>query len=167
MGPSKYSSHRLRSEAGLSTHSLISTDRRISPKRSPLRAMHHDPTSLRSSWVEESGKTTLMVGLFAELRRRGYAVSVVKHAHASFEIDHVGRDSFKMREAGAHEVALSSPRRFAVMRELGDAPEMPFEEILGYAGSCDLVLIEGYKSEAFQRLRYAGRALHLKSRFTE
>ena len=77
---------------------------------------------------KNSGKTTLMVGLIAELARRGYEVCVIKHAHASFEIDHEGRDSFKMRAAGARQVALSSPRRFALMRELGGAPELSFEE---------------------------------------
>jgi molybdopterin-guanine dinucleotide biosynthesis protein B len=101
---------------------------------------------------KNSGKTTLMVGLIGELARRGYAVSVIKHAHAKFEIDHEGRDSFKMREAGACQVALSSPRRFAVMRELGGAPEMSFAEILAYAGPCDLVLVEGFKREAFPKI---------------
>jgi molybdopterin-guanine dinucleotide biosynthesis protein B len=101
---------------------------------------------------KNSGKTTLMVGLIRELSRRGFAVSVVKHAHAKFEIDHEGRDSFKMREAGASQVALSSPRRFALMRELGDAPEMSFADILAYAGKCDLVLVEGYKREAFPKI---------------
>jgi molybdopterin-guanine dinucleotide biosynthesis protein B len=101
---------------------------------------------------KNSGKTTLMVGLIGELARRGYAVSVIKHAHASFEIDHQGRDSFKMREAGACQVALSSPRRFAVMRELGGAPEMSFAEIVAYAGPCDLVLVEGFKREAFPKI---------------
>jgi molybdopterin-guanine dinucleotide biosynthesis protein B len=101
---------------------------------------------------KNSGKTTLMVGLVSELTRRHYAVSVIKHAHASFEIDHPGRDSFKLREAGAHQVALSSPRRFALMRELRDAPEMPFEEVLDYAGPADLVLIEGYKRAAFPKI---------------
>ena len=101
---------------------------------------------------KNSGKTTLMVGLIGELARRGYAVSVIKHAHASFEIDHPGRNSFKMREAGACQVALSSPRRFAVMRELGGAPEMSFAEIVAYAGPCDLVLVEGFKREAFPKI---------------
>ena len=101
---------------------------------------------------KNSGKTTLMVGLVSELTRRRYAVSVIKHAHASFEIDHAGRDSFKLREAGAQQVVLSSPRRFALMRELRDAPEMPFEDVLDYAGPADLVLIEGYKREAFPKI---------------
>jgi molybdopterin-guanine dinucleotide biosynthesis protein B len=101
---------------------------------------------------KNSGKTTLMVGLVRELTRRGYAVSVIKHAHARFEIDHEGRDSYKMRAAGACQVALSSPRRFALMRELNDAPEMSFADILGFAGPSDLVLVEGYKREAFPKI---------------
>ena len=101
---------------------------------------------------KNSGKTTLMVGLVGELTSRGFAVSVVKHAHASFEIDHEGRDSFKMREAGACQVALSSPRRFALMRELNHGPEMSFADILEFAGPCDLLLVEGYKREAFPKI---------------
>ena len=101
---------------------------------------------------KNSGKTTLMVGLVGELTKRGLAVSVIKHAHAKFEIDHEGRDSFRMREAGACQVTLSSLRRFALMRELGDAPEMSFADILAYAGKCDLVLVEGYKCENFPKI---------------
>ncbi len=101
---------------------------------------------------KNSGKTTLMVALISELKRRGYDVSVIKHAHANFEIDHQGRDSFKMREAGACQVTLSSPRRFALVRELGDTPELSFEEIVAYAGPCDLILVEGFKRETFPKI---------------
>jgi molybdopterin-guanine dinucleotide biosynthesis protein B len=101
---------------------------------------------------KNSGKTTLMANLIRELTCRGFVVSVIKHAHAKFEIDHPGRDSFEMREAGARQVILSSPRRFALMRELGDASEMTFEELLSYAGPCDVVLVEGYKREAYPKL---------------
>ena len=101
---------------------------------------------------KNSGKTTLMTNIIRELTDRGFDVSVIKHAHAKFEIDHPGRDSFKMREAGARQVTLSSPRRFAVMRELGDAPEMTFDELLPYAGPCDLVLVEGYKRDAYPKI---------------
>ena len=81
-----------------------------------------------------------MVGLLAELARRGYAVSVIKHAHASFEIDHEGRDSFKMRAAGARQVALSSPRRFALMRELGWYARILRRRFSPMPAHCDLVL---------------------------
>lgn len=101
---------------------------------------------------KNSGKTTLTTNLIREFTHRGFAVSVIKHAHAKFEIDHQGRDSFKMREAGARQVMLSSPRRFALMRELGEAPEMTFEELVPYAGECDLVFVEGYKRESFPKI---------------
>ena len=101
---------------------------------------------------KNSGKTTLMTSMISELTGRGFDVSVIKHAHVKFDVDHPGRDSFKMREAGARQVMLSSPRRFAVMRELGEAPEMTFDELLPYAGSCDLVLVEGYKRDAYPKI---------------
>ena len=101
---------------------------------------------------KNSGKTTLMVALISEFKRRGHDVAVIKHAHANFEIDHRGRNSFKMREAGACQVILSSPRRFALMRELGDTPELSFDEIIAYAGPCDLILVEGFKREALPKI---------------
>jgi molybdopterin-guanine dinucleotide biosynthesis protein B len=99
---------------------------------------------------KNSGKTTLTARLIGELTARGYAVSVIKHAHESFDIDHEGRDSFKLRQAGARQVALASPKRFALMREL-DA-EMGFAEVLAQAGPCDLVLVEGFKREPFPKI---------------
>jgi molybdopterin-guanine dinucleotide biosynthesis protein B len=101
---------------------------------------------------KNSGKTTLMANLVRELSARRFAVSVIKHAHERFGIDHPGRDSFKLREAGAHQIALSSPRRFALMRELRDEPELPFAEIHRYVGPCDLVLVEGFKREVFPKI---------------
>jgi molybdopterin-guanine dinucleotide biosynthesis protein B len=110
---------------------------------------------------KNSGKTTLTARLIAELSRRGYAVSAIKHAHESFDIDQPGRDSYKLREAGARRVVLSSPKRWALTHELRDDPEMPFEQILSAAGPCDLVLVEGYKSESFPKIeirRTSGRS---------
>jgi molybdopterin-guanine dinucleotide biosynthesis protein B len=101
---------------------------------------------------KNSGKTTLMAGLVAELSGRGLAVSVIKHAHERFDIDHPGRDSFKLREAGAVQIALSSPRRFALMRELRNEPELAFEDVRRYIGPCDLVLVEGFKREDFPKI---------------
>ncbi len=101
---------------------------------------------------KNSGKTTLMANLVMELSDRGFAVSVIKHAHERFDIDHPGRDSFKLREAGAAQIALSSPRRFALMRELRNEPELAFAEICRYMGPCDLVLVEGFKREDFSKI---------------
>ena len=94
---------------------------------------------------KNSGKTTLMEKLVEEFTARGYSVSAIKHAHHSFDIDHPGRDSDKFREAGARQVALVSPKRWALMHELRDEEKPDFDEILSHIGPCDLVLVEGYK----------------------
>jgi molybdopterin-guanine dinucleotide biosynthesis protein B len=98
---------------------------------------------------KNAGKTTLVVRLVAELTRRGYRISTVKHAHHSFDIDHEGRDSYRHREAGAKEVAVVSRYRWALMHELdGTASDEPtLEEILDRLAPCDLVLVEGYKRD--------------------
>ena len=63
---------------------------------------------------KNSGKTTLTEKLVAELTRRGWKVSTVKHAHHAFDVDKQGADSFRHRQAGASEVAVVSGRRWAV-----------------------------------------------------
>lgn len=101
---------------------------------------------------KNSGKTTLMARLLEEFSRRGFVVSAIKHAHHSFDIDHPGRDSYKFREAGARQVALISPRRWALMHEYRDEEEPDFEEIRSHIGPCDLVLVEGYKGGPFPKI---------------
>lgn len=92
------------------------------------------------------GKTGLMERLVAEVCARGLSVSTLKHAHHSTDVDQPGRDSYRHRQAGAHEVLLASPHRWALMHELRDAPEPPLEELLTKLSPVDLVLIEGYKT---------------------
>ncbi len=94
---------------------------------------------------KDTGKTTLTERLVAEFIRRGVRVSTVKHAHHDTDIDHEGRDSHRHRTAGATEVLVSSPHRWALMHELRDATEPPLEDLLARLSPVDLVLIEGYK----------------------
>ena len=101
---------------------------------------------------KNSGKTGLAVRLVSELVARGYRVSTIKHAHHDFDIDKVGADSYRHRQAGAHEVTIVSGTRFAIMHELRGAPEPSFEEILARIAPCDLVLIEGYKREPIPKI---------------
>ena len=96
---------------------------------------------------KNSGKTTLMERLVTEITGRGLSVSTVKHAHHATEIDHEGRDSFRHRQAGAREVLVASPVRWALMHELRGAGEPPLTELLMKLSPVDLVLIEGYKRE--------------------
>ena len=101
---------------------------------------------------KNSGKTGLAVRLVTELTHRGFRVSTIKHAHHDFDIDKVGADSYRHRQAGAHEVALVSGTRYAIMHELRGAPEPSLEEILSRLAPCDIVLIEGYKREPVPKI---------------
>jgi molybdopterin-guanine dinucleotide biosynthesis protein B len=101
---------------------------------------------------KNSGKTTLTERLVAELTRRGWRVSTVKHAHHGFDIDREGADSFRHRQAGAMEVAIVSGRRWALMHELRDEEEPALADILARLAPCDIVLIEGYKREAHRKI---------------
>jgi molybdopterin-guanine dinucleotide biosynthesis protein B len=93
-----------------------------------------------------SGKTTLVERLIPELRLRGQRVSVVKHAHHKFDIDHPGKDTWRHREAGAFEVVVASDRRLALMREFEQPGELTVHHLLAelYDG-VDWVLVEGFK----------------------
>ncbi|KXG86725.1 molybdopterin-guanine dinucleotide biosynthesis protein B [Agrobacterium bohemicum] len=104
-----------------------------------------------SGW-KNSGKTGLAVRIVTELTARGYRVSTIKHAHHDFDIDKVGADSWRHRNAGAHEVTIVSGTRFAIMHELRGASEPSFEDILARIAPCDLVLIEGYKYEPVPKI---------------
>ncbi|SNS26898.1 molybdopterin-guanine dinucleotide biosynthesis protein B [Tropicimonas sediminicola] len=97
-----------------------------------------------SGW-KNAGKTGLMERLVAEIAARGHSVSTVKHAHHDTDVDQPGRDSFRHREAGAREVLLASPNRWALMHELRGAAEPALDELLARMSPVDLVLIEGYK----------------------
>ncbi len=99
-----------------------------------------------------SGKTTLIERLLPALAARGWKVSVVKHAHEKFDIDKPGKDSYRFREAGSHEVLISSPARWALMREHRGGDEPALSELLSHLSDCDLVLVEGYKREAMPKI---------------
>jgi molybdopterin-guanine dinucleotide biosynthesis adapter protein len=101
---------------------------------------------------KNAGKTTLVEKLVRHLTAKGFRVSTVKHAHHDFDIDHEGRDSFRHRKAGATEVAIVSQQRFAIMHELrGDEPPS-LDEILAKLSPCDLVIVEGYKRDAHDKI---------------
>lgn len=111
---------------------------------------------------KNSGKTTLTEKLVAELVRRGWRVSTVKHAHHDFDIDKPGADSFRHRQAGATEVAIVSGNRWALMHELRGENEPPLEGILSRLAPCDIVLVEGYKRESHHKIET--RRLEAKDR---
>ena len=101
---------------------------------------------------KNTGKTGLVERLVTEITARGYSVSTLKHAHHATDVDHPGRDSYRHREAGAQEVIVSSPNRWAVMHELRGADEPSLDELLSKLAPVDLVLIEGFKGAAHPKI---------------
>ncbi len=101
---------------------------------------------------KNSGKTTLAVKLVAALARRGFRVASIKHAHHDADVDHEGTDSFRLRAAGAVEVALVTARRWAIMHELGDDAEPTLGETLTRLSPADIVIVEGYKREPLPKI---------------
>ncbi|MFO0292105.1 MAG: molybdopterin-guanine dinucleotide biosynthesis protein B [Rhodospirillales bacterium] len=99
-----------------------------------------------------SGKTTLMIRLIPALVARGLSVSTIKHAHSGFDVDQPGKDSYAHRAAGAREVLVSSAARFALMHELRGAPEPSVEDLVARMSPVDLLLIEGFKHHAHDKL---------------
>ena len=93
-----------------------------------------------------------MERLVTEFVARGLRVSTVKHAHHSFDVDHIGKDSHRHREAGASEVLLASRNRFALMHELRDEDEPTLQTLLSKLAPVDLVLVEGYKRDRHPKI---------------
>jgi molybdopterin-guanine dinucleotide biosynthesis protein B len=93
-----------------------------------------------------SGKTTLIERLVPLFRARGLKVSAIKNAHHGFDMDRPGKDSFRYREAGADQVLIATGRRWALLTETPGGPAS-LDELLAQLAPCDLVIIEGFKSE--------------------
>ncbi|MBX9589720.1 MAG: molybdopterin-guanine dinucleotide biosynthesis protein B [Hyphomonadaceae bacterium] len=101
---------------------------------------------------KKSGKTTLVTRLIAEFTQRGLRVATVKHAHHDFQIDEQETDSARHRRAGAGQVAIVSAKRWALINELGSAPEPPLEEVVSWLDPCDLIIVEGYKAAPIPKI---------------
>ena len=100
-----------------------------------------------------SGKTTLVEQLIPEMRLRGLRVSVVKHAHHSFDVDHPGKDTYRHREAGAFEVVAASDKRLMLVREFEQPAVLSVHHLLAelYQG-VDWVLVEGFKESDLPKI---------------
>jgi len=99
-----------------------------------------------------AGKTTLLARVIPHLLDQGLRVSVIKHAHHSFDVDTPGKDSWVHRQSGSTEVLVSSGKRWALMHELRGASEPRLPELLGKMSRVDLVIVEGFKSEPHRKI---------------
>jgi molybdopterin-guanine dinucleotide biosynthesis protein B len=92
----------------------------------------------------ESGKTTLIERLIPELKRRGYRVGIVKHAHHGFDMDRKGKDSYRHRQAGANTVMIASPGQIAMIKQV---PRASLDDLIPFFEDMDLLITEGFKSD--------------------
>src|SRR3984885_7701226 len=99
-----------------------------------------------------AGKTTLLTRLIPYFVAENLRVSVIKHAHHSFDVDVPGKDSWAHRQSGAEEVLVSSAARWALMHELRGASEPRLPELLAKMSPVDLVVVEGFKSEPHRKI---------------
>ena len=98
-----------------------------------------------------SGKTTLMEGLIPELSRRGYRIATIKHhSHAGFEVDQMGKDSWRHAQAGSVHVIIAAPDKIASYRPL--QAELTLDEIVLEVQEADLILVEGYRQAGYPSL---------------
>ena len=100
-----------------------------------------------------TGKTTLLEKLIAELKKRGYRVGAVKHDAHSFSIDHEGKDSWRLTQAGADTMLITSPEKIAMVKRNPLNQELELSETLAsYTVDLDIVLTEGFKRSAMPKI---------------
>ena len=117
-----------------------------------------------------TGKTTLISNLIPILNERGYKVGLIKYSHHDFETDQPGKDSYRLRKAGASPVVLVSKHRRAVITELSAGKPTLDEQLHCFENAAiDLILVEGFKHEVFPKIELhrkelGNRLMHLRDK---
>ena len=114
----------------------------------------NSPPILGFAAFSGTGKTSLLTQLIPLLKQRGLRLGVIKHSHHDFEIDQPGKDSFKLRSAGATSVMLVSQYRRAVITEFNPPQANQLSDQLAAfpSDNLDLILVEGFRDEAFAKI---------------
>lgn len=102
-----------------------------------------------------TGKTTLLTKLIPLLKTSGLRVALIKHAHHHFKIDHPGKDSHRLRKAGADQIVIASKHRIATIRETPEKTREPeLEDVLEnvHLEDIDLLLVEGFKMASIPKI---------------
>ncbi len=143
-----------------------------------IKITQHPPLIGFAAW-SGTGKTTLIEKLIPLFREKGLRIGVIKHAHHDFDIDHKGKDSYKLRKAGATDTIVASAKRWALIHEndtnsnTGQLTEPDLASLLAALTSTsaslknaplDLILIEGFKHEAIPRIELSRTESRTESR---
>ncbi|MGE4271350.1 MAG: molybdopterin-guanine dinucleotide biosynthesis protein B [Desulfitobacterium sp.] len=105
-----------------------------------------------------SGKTTLLVKLLTEAKRRGWRVAAVKHDVHGFEMDKPGKDTWRFAQAGADVVVISSQEKMAMIEKVKE--ELTLEQVITRIPQVDLIFTEGYKHGNQPRIEVFRSAVH-------
>ena len=100
--------------------------------------------------VKNSGKTTLLTKITAQLTKEGIKIAVIKHDGHSFQADRPGTDSFRHKEAGAFGTAVFCSGRFSIVKDT----EKPVTEaeLFSFFPEADLILLEGFKHSSYAKI---------------
>jgi molybdopterin-guanine dinucleotide biosynthesis protein B len=114
----------------------------------------------------DSGKTTLLEKLLAEIKNRGYHSGIIKHDTHGFDIDHEGKDTWRHKKAGASTVIISSPNKIAVIRDIKE--EKVLDAIAAeYLQDMDIIFTEGYKRGNKPKVEVFRKEVHQELLCTE
>lgn len=105
-----------------------------------------------------TGKTTLLEKLIAEMKSRGYRVAAIKHDAHSFDIDREGKDSWRLTQAGADTMLITSPEKVAMIKQnpVGYEPSLD-ETVETFCDDIDIVLTEGFKKSKMPKIEVQRR----------
>jgi molybdopterin-guanine dinucleotide biosynthesis protein B len=120
-----------------------------------MHSLDHFPIPLLGfAAYSGTGKTTLITQLLPKLTAQGLRIGMVKHSHHDIEIDNPGKDSYRLRKAGACQVVLASPHRTILFAEQNEPSEPTLQAQLNWldTAALDLVLVEGFRHEAFSKI---------------
>lgn len=112
------------------------------------------------SGVKNSGKTTFLEKLVAELTKRGYRVAVIKHDGHEFQADREGTDTYRLQQAGAYGTCVFSRGQWQVVKK---QPEADVEELMGFFPEADFILLEGMKDSLFPKFELLRKGVSKRS----
>ncbi|GAB6146866.1 molybdopterin-guanine dinucleotide biosynthesis protein B [Desulfocicer niacini] len=108
---------------------------------------------------KDSGKTTLLVKLIPELKKRGYTVGTLKHDTHGFDIDHEGKDTWRHKKAGSDVVVISCPWKISLIKDV--EKELSIDELVeNFFMDTDIVITEGYKRADKPKIELFRKAAH-------
>lgn len=134
---------------------IIRSKKALAESILPMHSLDHFPIPLLGfAAYSGTGKTTLITQLLPKLTAQGLRIGMVKHSHHDIEMDKPGKDSYRLRKAGACQMVLASPHRTIMFVEQDEPIEPTLITQLNWLDTTelDLVLVEGFRHEAFSKI---------------